>query len=248
MGNSENDMSAFSQTEEGAARTRPSLPFPLIQQSNPNQDGDISNLPLHSPLQGQEHFSATQSPGHHSQGSGGSSSKRHHGNDYLSNRSGSFESKKSHGSVRSSASQYSASRRRKLRLLQEFSWPDPLLYNHRSLYCMSLKNPLRRFCIACIEWKWWDRIVIFVILLNTVQLALYEPFDVPMYRPNAVRRDAFDLVGKVALREAVYLFLARVRVLSVCVRSRAVFLRDFCIEQKQKYDKKMHVISLLDSS
>jgi len=62
------------------------------------------------------------------------------------------------------------------------AWPDPRKYSPRSLRLFSLQNPLRKLCIRGIEWKWWDRIVLFVIALNTVQLAMIDPFDVPSMR------------------------------------------------------------------
>jgi hypothetical protein len=79
------------------------------------------------------------------------------------------------------------------------SWPDPRKYNERSLGYFLLDHPLRRGCIWCIEWKWWDRIVLGVIFLNTIQLAIYDPFDVPDLRPSPQRRDGLDVLSKVCL-------------------------------------------------
>lgn len=87
---------------------------------------------------------------------------------------------------------------RKSEELQEESWPDPTKYNQRSLFILSLKNPLRRFLIASIEWKWWDRTVLLLILLNTLQLGfIYNPFDVDALRPDSTVRDLWSNVGMV---------------------------------------------------
>ena len=54
-------------------------------------------------------------------------------------------------------------------------WPDPQKYNTLSLMLLTLENPMRRAAIRGIEWQWWDRSVLGLILLNTIQLALYNP-------------------------------------------------------------------------
>ena len=82
--------------------------------------------------------------------------------------------------------------------VQEEMWPDPTKYNHRSLFLLTLKNPARRFLIASIEWKWWDRTVLLLILLNTLQLGfIYNPFDVDALRPDSSVRDLWANVGMV---------------------------------------------------
>jgi hypothetical protein len=78
------------------------------------------------------------------------------------------------------------------------SWPDPNKYNPRSLGFLHLDNSLRKLCILGIEWKWWDRIVLGVILLNTIQLAIYDPFDIEDFRPVSPRREALDYLSKVS--------------------------------------------------
>lgn len=81
---------------------------------------------------------------------------------------------------------------------QEFKWPDPTKYNPRSLGFFSLQNPLRKFLIGAIEWRWWDRTVLMLILLNTLQLGfIYNPFDVPALRPDATERDLWTKIGMV---------------------------------------------------
>ena len=54
-------------------------------------------------------------------------------------------------------------------------WPDPSRYNAVTELGMTLSNPIRKAAIRSIEWKWWDRGVLFLIFLNTLQLALYNP-------------------------------------------------------------------------
>jgi hypothetical protein len=82
--------------------------------------------------------------------------------------------------------------------VHEEMWPDPSKYNHRSLFTLTLKNPVRRFLIASIEWKWWDRTVLLLILLNTLQLGfIYNPFDVDALRPDSSVRDLWANVGMV---------------------------------------------------
>lgn len=76
-------------------------------------------------------------------------------------------------------------------------WPDPNVYNHRSFFLFPLDGIVRKAAIACIEWKWWDRIVLFFIFLNTIQLAVYNPFDIPQLNPVSPFRDALDIIGKV---------------------------------------------------
>ena len=64
------------------------------------------------------------------------------------------------------------------------TWPDPDLYQPRALALLTLQNPLRRMCIAAVEWVWFDRFVLGVILLNSLQLAMFDPFDIPSLQPN----------------------------------------------------------------
>ena len=96
------------------------------------------------------------------------------------------------GTSRSSKTSLSERRRRKkeLALLAENAprpWPDPDVYELRSLFCMTLRNPIRRAAIAAIEWpkrgsSFWDKKVLFVIGLNTITMAMYDCFDKPSMR------------------------------------------------------------------
>eukprot|EP00961_Rhodomonas_salina_P224400 3033897-Rhodomonas_salina.3 len=58
-------------------------------------------------------------------------------------------------------------------------WPDPFRYASRTWFLFTLKNPIRKGCIWLTEQKFWDRGLLTLILLNTVQLAIYDPFDSP---------------------------------------------------------------------
>ena len=46
----------------------------------------------------------------------------------------------------------------------------------RSIYCFSVKNPLRKKCIEFVEWKPFEFLILFTILGNCVALAVYTPF------------------------------------------------------------------------
>ena len=46
----------------------------------------------------------------------------------------------------------------------------------RSIYCFSLKNPIRKKCIEFVEWKPFEFLILFTILGNCVALAVYTPF------------------------------------------------------------------------
>ncbi|KAJ1482877.1 hypothetical protein T484DRAFT_2627850 [Baffinella frigidus] len=109
------------------------------------------------------------------------------------------ESKGSQGTKKSNVSSALEKRRQRqlASLLEPQEFPDPHRYNARSLYCFKLQNPLRKFLIRAIEWKWWDRTVLILIFLNTLQLALYDPFDVEALNPDPEYRDAMTAVGAV---------------------------------------------------
>ena len=94
----------------------------------------------------------------------------------------------SHRSHKTNASSFShvarAKAKRRVRKSHEVSlilkgdgieWPDPKKYNAKTEFCLTLHNPVRRAAIKAIEWPMWDKGVLFLILLNTCQLALYNP-------------------------------------------------------------------------
>ncbi|XP_078276448.1 voltage-dependent L-type calcium channel subunit alpha-1D-like [Rhinoraja longicauda] len=45
----------------------------------------------------------------------------------------------------------------------------------RSLLCLSLKNPLRKFCTSIVEWKPFEIIILVTIFANCVALAVFQP-------------------------------------------------------------------------
>ncbi|KAH0618760.1 hypothetical protein JD844_018219 [Phrynosoma platyrhinos] len=45
----------------------------------------------------------------------------------------------------------------------------------RSLLCLTLKNPVRKACIAIVEWKPFETIILLTIFANCVALAIYLP-------------------------------------------------------------------------
>jgi len=109
-------------------------------------------------------------------------------------------------------------------------WPDPMIYNPRSLFLMTLSNPVRRLCIKGIEWPWWDRIVLFLIFLNTLQLGfLYDPFDTHEYRPDPTLRNTFNLVGQIFSLLFAAECVVKVVALGFCVGHKT-YLSEVCDE------------------
>ncbi|CAI5777478.1 voltage-dependent L-type calcium channel subunit alpha-1S isoform X1 [Podarcis lilfordi] len=49
--------------------------------------------------------------------------------------------------------------------------PRPL----RSLFCLTLQNPVRKACIAIVEWKPFETIILLTIFANCIALAIYVP-------------------------------------------------------------------------
>ncbi|XP_073994416.1 ca[2+]-channel protein alpha[[1]] subunit D isoform X2 [Rhodnius prolixus] len=49
----------------------------------------------------------------------------------------------------------------------------------RALFCLTLKNPLRKLCIDIVEWKPFEYLILLTIFANCVALAVYTPY------PNA---------------------------------------------------------------
>ena len=43
---------------------------------------------------------------------------------------------------------------------------------------------MRRLAIRSLEWAWWDRFVLLCIAVNSLQLAMYDPFDTPDLLPD----------------------------------------------------------------
>ncbi|XP_043279839.1 muscle calcium channel subunit alpha-1 isoform X13 [Venturia canescens] len=46
----------------------------------------------------------------------------------------------------------------------------------RALFCLPLKNPLRKLCISIVEWKPFEWVILTTIFANCVALAVYTPF------------------------------------------------------------------------
>ncbi|XP_039761225.1 muscle calcium channel subunit alpha-1-like isoform X7 [Pararge aegeria] len=46
----------------------------------------------------------------------------------------------------------------------------------RALFCLTLKNPLRKLCIDIVEWKPFEWMILTTIFANCVALAVYTPF------------------------------------------------------------------------
>ncbi|XP_066152799.1 muscle calcium channel subunit alpha-1 isoform X1 [Euwallacea fornicatus] len=46
----------------------------------------------------------------------------------------------------------------------------------RALFCLTLKNPIRKMCIDVVEWKPFEWLILMTIFANCVALAVYTPF------------------------------------------------------------------------
>ncbi|XP_072155545.1 muscle calcium channel subunit alpha-1 isoform X4 [Bemisia tabaci] len=46
----------------------------------------------------------------------------------------------------------------------------------RALFCLTLKNPLRKLCIDVVEWKPFEYLILLTIFANCVALAVYTPY------------------------------------------------------------------------
>ncbi|XP_025156407.1 muscle calcium channel subunit alpha-1 isoform X8 [Harpegnathos saltator] len=46
----------------------------------------------------------------------------------------------------------------------------------RALFCLPLKNPLRKMCISVVEWKPFEWLILMTIFANCVALAVYTPY------------------------------------------------------------------------
>ncbi|XP_055313578.1 muscle calcium channel subunit alpha-1 isoform X5 [Sitodiplosis mosellana] len=46
----------------------------------------------------------------------------------------------------------------------------------RALFCLGLKNPLRKLCIEIVEWKTFEYIILLTIFANCIALAIFTPY------------------------------------------------------------------------
>jgi len=52
---------------------------------------------------------------------------------------------------------------------------DKVIYRDmNALCCLSHKNPIRRALIYFVEWKWFDRMIMFAIIINSVLLGIRD--------------------------------------------------------------------------
>jgi hypothetical protein len=100
-------------------------------------------------------------------------------------------------SKKSSRSRLSSSSRRFQG--QPASWPDPCKYEARTLYILTLQNPIRQGLIFAIENPLWDRIVLLIILINTVSLIARDPYDVEQFQPESKVRTAWEVLSTVSV-------------------------------------------------
>lgn len=59
---------------------------------------------------------------------------------------------------------------------QQRKIPKPMDKPPISLYYLDLRNPLRRLCISIVDWKPFDWLILFTIILNCVVLGFYTPY------------------------------------------------------------------------
>ncbi|VDL75988.1 unnamed protein product [Nippostrongylus brasiliensis] len=52
----------------------------------------------------------------------------------------------------------------------------PLRQSERSLLCLSLNNPIRKICIAIVEWRPFEYLILLMICANCIALAVYQPY------------------------------------------------------------------------
>lgn len=51
--------------------------------------------------------------------------------------------------------------------------------NGVSLFCLKPDNCLRLLCDKLVEWWWFEKTILFLILISTITLALETPLDDP---------------------------------------------------------------------
>ena len=86
-------------------------------------------------------------------------------------------------------------------------WPDPDLYDRRSVCGSELKNGIRQFCIALIESRMWNRLITAAILISVSILPLDDPFKSSWEQFNKNSTDNSDLtarmIGKINLAQSI---------------------------------------------
>lgn len=48
--------------------------------------------------------------------------------------------------------------------------------SERSLFCLTLSNPIRKACISIVEWRPFEWLILFMICANCIALAVYQPY------------------------------------------------------------------------
>eukprot|EP00761_Pharyngomonas_kirbyi_P014924 gb/GECH01014955.1/.p1 GENE.gb/GECH01014955.1/~~gb/GECH01014955.1/.p1 ORF type:complete len:1446 (+),score=208.71 gb/GECH01014955.1/:1-4338(+) len=94
------------------------------------------------------------------------------------------------------------------------------VYCQRSLFLFNLDNPIRKLCILLIETTMFDRLILFLILLNCVFLALYDPVN-----PDSQRNEIVHISEMVFA--IIFLIEAIIKILAMgFVWSKKTYLRD----------------------
>lgn len=95
-------------------------------------------------------------------------------------------------------------------------------YTPRSLYCMTLSNPLRRRAIDLLEWRWFDRLILLTIALNCGFMASDDPLNLDPASPHMVL-----LTNMGILFQAIFTFEAGTKIIGMGVfMGHNTYLRD----------------------
>lgn len=90
-----------------------------------------------------------------------------------------------------------------------------LSFAPRSLGCLDELNPVRQLLVWLITWVWWDRVVLAVILLNTVALAAAD-YSLQSVNPLDLHPDPERSATNAFLARAEYWFTAVFTIEAIC--------------------------------
>lgn len=84
----------------------------------------------------------------------------------------------------------------------------------RALFCLKVKNPIRKLCIDIVEWKPFEWLILVTICLNCVALGVYTPF--PNGDSNATNQmlekvEYFFLVSQISIYKLLFKLISSFR-------------------------------------
>ena len=100
----------------------------------------------------------------------------------------------------------------------------------RSIYCFSVKNPLRKKCIEFVEWKPFEFLILFTILGNCVALAVYTPFpeedtnEMNLILVREAKKNSFPPLKFLSLKRQLIRAISHLLSPPVCPPSPAAFI------------------------